>query len=240
MLKLPRLSLGLAAAALAGNALAGAQIYEPLAAEVRAGLQASIADKPAPRHGFTNSVAAVNWLSAMSLRLERKMPNFQSRVEFLRTVHYEAIRAGLDPQLVLAVIQVESNFRKYAVSNSGARGYMQVMPFWVGLVGRKGDNLFSLRNNLRYGCVILKHYLEIEHGNLFRALGRYNGTAGRPEYPNLVMSAWRSTWRYEGRLAATPPPKSSQEAKRAEMVAWTACAAARGSCAVRIGLPTTI
>jgi soluble lytic murein transglycosylase-like protein len=240
VLKLP-LSLGLAAAAIAGNALAGAQIYEPLAAEVRAGLQASIADKPAPQHGFTNSVAAVNWLSAMSLRLERKIPNFQSRVEFLRTVHYEAIRAGLDPQLVLALIQVESNFRKYAVSNSGARGYMQVMPFWVGLVGRKGDNLFSLRNNLRYGCVILKHYLGIEHGNLFRALGRYNGTAGRPGYPNLVISAWRSTWHYEGRLAAaTPPSRFTQDAKSAEMVAWMACAAARGSCAVRTGLPTTI
>ena len=197
-----RFALGLAAAAVAGNAIAGAQIYEPMAAEVRAGLQASIADKPAPRHGFTNSVAAVNWLSAMSLRLEKQIPDFQSRLDFLRTVHYEAIRAGVDPQLVLALIQVESNFRKYAVSRAGARGYMQVMPFWAGLIGRKGDNLFSLRTNLRYGCVILKHYLDTEHGNLFRALGRYNGTLGRPEYPNLVMGAWRGTWRYQGKLAA--------------------------------------
>jgi soluble lytic murein transglycosylase-like protein len=241
VLKLPRLSLGLLATALAGNVMAGAQVYEPLAAEVRAGLKASIADKPAPRHGFSNSIAAVNWLSEMSLRLERKIPNFQTRVEFLRTVHFEAIRAGIDPQLVLALIQVESDFRKYAVSRSGARGYMQVMPFWVGLVGRKGDNLFSLRYNLRYGCVILKHYLDIEHGNLFRALGRYNGTLGRPEYPNLVMSAWRGAWHYEGKLAtATPAPKRTQAAKRAEMVACTACAAARGSGAWRIGLPTTI
>jgi soluble lytic murein transglycosylase-like protein len=189
---------------LAGKALAGAQIYEPLAAEVRAGLQASIADKPAPRHGFTNSVAAVNWLAEMSQRLEAKIPDFRSRVEFLRTIHFEAIRAGLDPQLVLAVIQVESNFRKYAVSRSGARGYMQVMPFWVGLVGRKGDNLFSLRTNLRYGCVILKHYLDREKGNLFRALARYNGSLGRPEYPNLVIGAWRGTWRYQGKLATAP------------------------------------
>jgi len=211
--------------ALAGKALAGAQIYEPLAAEVRAGLQASIADKPAPRHGFTNSVAAVNWLAEMSQRLEGKIPDFQSRVEFLRTIHFEAIRAGLDPQLVLAVIQVESNFRKYAVSRSGARGYMQVMPFWVGLVGRKGDNLFSLRTNLRYGCVILKHYLDREKGDLFRALGRYNGSLGRPEYPNLVIGAWRGAWRYQGKLATAPasPPclawQPCQAGKRVAIVA---------------------
>jgi len=189
---------------LAGNAVAGTQIYEPLAAEVRAGLQASIADKPAPRHAFTNSEAAVNWLAEMSQRLETRIPNFQARVEFLRTVHFEANRAGLDPQLVLAVIQIESNFRKYAVSRSGARGYMQVMPFWVGLVGRQGDNLFSLRSNLRYGCIILKYYLDREKGNLFRALSRYNGSLGRPEYPNLVIGAWRSVWRYQGKLAFTP------------------------------------
>jgi soluble lytic murein transglycosylase-like protein len=189
---------------LAGNALAGAQIYEPLAAKVRAGMQASIADKPAPRHAFTSWEAAVDWLAEMSHRLEAKIPNFQSRVEFLRTVHFEAMRAGLDPQLVLAVIQIESNFRKYAVSRSGARGYMQVMPFWVGLVGRQGDNLFSLRNNLRYGCVILKYYLDREKGDLYRALGRYNGSLGKPEYPNLVIGAWRSVWRYQGKLALVP------------------------------------
>jgi soluble lytic murein transglycosylase-like protein len=200
-----RAALGLLVIALPGYAPAGNQIYEPLAAEVRADLQAWIADKPAPRHGFTNSAAAVNWLTEMSQRLETRIPSFQSRVEFLRTIHFEAIRAGLDPQLVLAVIQVESNFRKYAVSRSGARGYMQVMPFWVGLVGRKGDNLFSLRTNLRYGCVILKHYLDIEKGDLVRALGRYNGSAGRPEYSNLVISAWRSLWRYQGKLALTAP-----------------------------------
>ncbi len=191
-------------AALAGNALAGAQIYEPLAAKVRAGMQASIADKPAPRHAFTNWEAAVDWLAEMSHRLEARIPNFQSRVEFLRTVHFEAMRAGLDPQLVLAVIQIESNFRKYAVSRSGARGYMQVMPFWVGLVGRQGDNLFSLRNNLRYGCVILKYYLDREKGDLYRALGRYNGSLGKPEYANLVIGAWRSVWRYQGKLALVP------------------------------------
>jgi soluble lytic murein transglycosylase-like protein len=191
---------------LPGAAFAGAQIYEPLAAEVRAGLQASIADKPAPQHGFKDSSAAVDWLTEMSHRLGPKMANFDSRVEFLRTVHFEAIRARLDPQLVLAVIQVESNFRKYAVSRSGARGFMQVMPFWVGLIGRPGDNLFSLRNNLRYGCVILKYYLDAEKGNLHRALSRYNGSLGRPDYPNLVIGAWRSTWQYQGRLTYSPGP----------------------------------
>ena len=186
--------------ALPAIALAGAQMYEPLAAEVRAGLQASIADRPAPRHAFTDSEAAVDWLTDMSQRLQSKMTDFDARVEFLRTVHFEAIRARLDPQLVLAVIQVESNFRKYAVSRSGARGYMQVMPFWVGLVGRPGDNLFSLRNNLRYGCVILRYYLDAEKGNVPRALSRYNGSLGKPDYPNLVIAAWRSTWHYQGKV----------------------------------------
>ena len=189
---------------LPGIALAGAQIYEPLAAEVRSGLQTSIADRPAPQHGFRDSTAAVDWLTEMSRRLEPRIPNFDSRIEFLRTVHFEAVRAKLDPQLVLALIQVESNFRKYAVSRSGARGYMQVMPFWVGLIGRPGDNLFSLRNNLRYGCVILKYYLDAERGNLHRALGRYNGSLGRPDYPDLVIGAWRSTWHYQGKLTYAP------------------------------------
>jgi soluble lytic murein transglycosylase-like protein len=195
------LALGIS---LPATSFAGAQIYEPLAAEVRSGLQASIADKPAPRHAFVNSGAAVDWLTAMSQRLEPRIPNFNSRVEFLRTVHFEAVRAKLDPQLVLAVIQVESSFRKYAVSRSGARGYMQVMPFWVGLVGRPGDNLFSLRNNLRYGCVILKYYLDAEKGNLQRALGRYNGSLGKSDYPNMVIGAWRSTWNYQGKLTYAP------------------------------------
>ncbi len=189
------------------DAPAGNQIYEPLAAEVRADLQASIADRPAPRHGFTDSTAAVNWLTDMSQRLEKRMPDFQSRVEFLRTVHFEAVRAGLDPQIVLALIQVESTFRKYAVSRSGAKGYMQVTPFWIGLVGRKNDNLFSLRTNLRYGCVILKHYLKVERGDMFKALARYNGTVGRTEYANQVLAAWRGRWYYQGQLATTRPPQ---------------------------------
>lgn len=198
--------IALAAIVAAGKAFAGAQIYEPLAESVQTGLHAAIADRPAPEHGFTNSIEAVNWLTEMSHRLERKIPSFRTRLDFLRTVHYEATLAGLDPQLVLALIQVESNFRKYAVSRSGARGYMQVMPFWVGLVGKKADNLFSLRTNLRYGCVILKHYIQIERGDLARALARYNGSIGRREYPNAVFAAWRGSWRYDGKLAGAGSP----------------------------------
>lgn len=178
---------------------AGQQIYEPLSAQVRAGLASAIADNPAPRHGFTDAVEAANWLSEMSARLEKRLSDYRTRIDFLRTVHYEATRAGLDPQLVLALIQIESNFRKYAVSTAGARGYMQVMPFWIKLIGRANDNLFNLRNNLRYGCVILKHYLETENGNLTRALARYNGSLGKTEYPNLVYAAWRNNWTYTTR-----------------------------------------
>ncbi len=119
------------------------------------------------------------------------------REEFLRTVHYEASRAGLDPQMVLGLIQVESGFKKYAVSSVGARGFMQVMPFWVRAIGTSDHNLFHLRLNLRYGCTILRHYIDIEKGDLYRALGRYNGSLGRPKYPNLVLGAWRKHWNYE-------------------------------------------
>ena len=133
----------------------------------------------------------------MSRRLEKRIPDREYRIDLLRSVHYEAKRAGLDPQLVLGLIQVESGFRKYAVSSAGARGYMQVMPFWVKLIGRQDDTLFHLRTNLRYGCTILRHYLDIEKGDLYRALGRYNGSLGRPEYPNMVRAAWQNQWSYD-------------------------------------------
>jgi soluble lytic murein transglycosylase-like protein len=129
----------------------------------------------------------------MATRLPvRHQPTAFERMEFLQMVRYEAQRAGLDPQLVLALIQVESGFRRHAISSAGARGYMQVMPFWTELIG-DGDpaRLFDARTNLRYGCVILRHYLDRENGDLFRALGRYNGSLGRPEYPNAVMAAWK-------------------------------------------------
>jgi soluble lytic murein transglycosylase-like protein len=179
-----------------GLAHAGAQAYEPLAASVQAALQKSISDQAAPFLAFETEMEARRWLAAMSRRLAARMPDRVQREEFLVTVHYEAKRAGLDPQLVLGLIQVESNFRKYAVSHAGARGYMQVMPFWVKLIGHPENNLFHLRINLRYGCVILRHYLDIEKGDIFRALGRYNGSLGKAEYPNLVVHAWQRNWQY--------------------------------------------
>ncbi|HUW37592.1 MAG TPA: transglycosylase SLT domain-containing protein [Rhodocyclaceae bacterium] len=184
----------------ASLAHAGAQDYQPLAASVQAALQAAISDHPAPELEFP-SFGEKSWLVEMSRRLASRMPDRTGRLEFLKTVYYEAKRAGLDPQLVLGVIQVESGFHKYAVSDAGARGYMQVMPFWVKLIGRKNTDLFHLRVNLRYGCTILRHYLDIEHGNLYRALGRYNGSIGQPDYPNMVRSAWERQWHWNSDLA---------------------------------------
>jgi soluble lytic murein transglycosylase-like protein len=153
-----------------------------------------VSDRASPEPRFGSIEDKVAWLLEMSQRLEKRMPDRTGRIEFLKTVHYEATRAGLDPHLVLALIQVESGFRKYAVSSAGARGYMQVMPFWVGLIGRPDHNLFHVRTNLRYGCTILRHYLDIEKGDLFRALGRYNGSLGQAAYPNLVRAAWERQW----------------------------------------------
>ena len=175
---------------------AGAQRYEPLSASVRAILSKAVSDQAVPYLAFDTEAEARAWLNVMSARLVKRMPDRVAREEFLVTVHYEAKRAGLDPQLVLGVIQVESGFRKYAVSSAGARGYMQVMPFWLRLIGAPENNLFHLRTNLRYGCVILRHYLDIENGDVFRALGRYNGSLGRAEYPNMVLAAWHRQWIY--------------------------------------------
>jgi soluble lytic murein transglycosylase-like protein len=179
-------------------AWAGAQQYEPLADSVRTRLSRAVSDKAVPSMAFRSSSDAQRWLTAMDERLARRIPDRKARQELLRTVHYEATRARLDPQLVLGVIEVESGFRKYAVSRAGARGYMQVMPFWIKLIGQPSHNLFHLRTNLAYGCAILRHYLDIEKGDYFRALGRYNGSLGKPEYPNLVLSAWRGRWKYDG------------------------------------------
>jgi soluble lytic murein transglycosylase-like protein len=182
-------------------ALAGAQQYEPLSASVKSAMSRAISDKGVPQLRFKDPEDGYRWLLEMSDRLARRVPDAKYRIELLKTVHYEATRAGLDPQLVLGIIHVESGFKKYAVSTAGARGLMQVMPFWVNLIGEGEHNLFHLRTNIRYGCVILRHYLDIEKGDLYRALGRYNGSLGKPEYPNLVLAAWRGTFKYQGRLA---------------------------------------
>lgn len=184
---------------LALPAHAGNQVEERLSDSARSSLQASIADRAVPVLSFdSGSDNAHKWIFEMSARLQRRIPDRKTRTELLKTVHYEARRNGLDPQLVLGVMEIESGFRKYAVSSSGARGYMQVMPFWIRVIGEPHHNLFSLRTNLRYGCVILRHYLNIENGDYFRALGRYNGSLGRPEYPDAVHAAWRGRWKYDG------------------------------------------
>lgn len=204
-----RLLGALGACALAAaptSLLAGAQLYEPMADAVRVALAARIADSAPPQRRFDDigeRIEFIDWLNEMSGRLVRRKPDYRERIEFLRALDYEAVRAGLDRQLVLGLIQVESNFRKYAVSSAGARGYMQVMPFWSRVIG-DGDprKLFDMRTNLRYGCVILRHYLDLENGDLFLALGRYNGSRGRDPYPNAVLAAWRGAWHYAPRRPA--------------------------------------
>ena len=180
------------------QAHAGAQLNEPIDPVMLATLTAQVADRAAPYFNFNNPGDGHRWVHEMSERLRRRIPDRRERIELLKTVQYEATRAGLDPQLVLGLIEVESGFRKYAVSHAGARGYMQVMPFWTGVLKRPRDNLFSLRTNLRYGCLILRFYLNVEKGDYFRALGRYNGSLGRPEYPNAVHATWRGRWKYAG------------------------------------------
>ena len=181
----------------ASAAFAGAQQYEPLSASVRGALHKAVSDSRPSVSSFKTPIEAADWLGEMSRRLEKRIPNREYRIDLLRSVHYEATRAGLDPQLILGLMQVESGFRKYAVSSAGARGYMQVMPFWVKLIGRPEDSLFDLRTSLRYGCTIMRHYLDIEKGDLYRALGRYNGSLGKPEYPNMVRAAWQNQWSYD-------------------------------------------
>jgi soluble lytic murein transglycosylase-like protein len=186
--------LGLSPAARAGN-----QKEEALADSVRLALSRAITDSAPPRvriEDIDQRIKYLHWLVEMSSRLEKRLPDRQVRVEFLETLWYEATRAGLAPDLVLGLVQVESAFRKYAVSPVGARGYMQVMPFWTRVIG-DGDpgKLFHMQTNLRYGCSILRLYIDMERGDLFLALGRYNGSRGKPEYPNAVLDAWKR-WQY--------------------------------------------
>ncbi len=180
-----------------GAAQAGAQSEERLSDSVRTALSAAIASAAPPRPSFDGSdarLAFLRWLAATSDRLRRRKSETSTRIEFLETLWYESTRSGLEPALVLGLIQVESGFRKYAVSPAGARGYMQVMPFWARQIG-DGEvaRLFHMQTNLRFGCVILRHYLEVERGDLYMALGRYNGSRGRPEYPRAVLAS-RDLW----------------------------------------------
>ena len=143
---------------------------------------------------FADRFDAEVWLTDMSRRLDRKVPDPQERLLILKTAHYEATRAELPPELVLAVIDVESNFDRFAISYAGARGLMQVMPFWLDEIGRPDDDLFDIRTNLRMGCTILRHYLDRERGNRTRALARYNGSVGKTWYPQRVFKALGKRW----------------------------------------------
>jgi soluble lytic murein transglycosylase-like protein len=192
--------LGLFATLFGTPAQAGAQLEEPLADSIRTALSAAIANRAPPKPSFDSTearLAYLQWLGAMSDRLKRRKADTQTRLDLLETIWYESRRAGLETDLVLGLIQVESGFRKYAISSAGARGYMQVMPFWARLIG-DGDasKLFHMQTNLRFGCTILRHYLDRERGDLFLALGRYNGSRGRSEYPDLVFGA-RRQWRWD-------------------------------------------
>lgn len=182
------------------QASAGNQKEEALADSVRIALSRAVGDARPPKPQFSDikeRIKYLYWLGEMSERLKKKLPDVQVRLEFLQTTWYEAKRAGLDPAMVLGLIQVESAFRKYALSPVGAHGYMQVMPFWTRVIG-DGDRrkLFHMQTNLRYGCSILRMYIDMEGGNLFLALGRYNGSRGRAEYPNAVLAAWKR-WEYK-------------------------------------------
>jgi soluble lytic murein transglycosylase-like protein len=189
-----RLAASLFAAALyaaPAGCLAGAQQYEVLSASVRASLAQAVNDRSSVD---TKDMDTRVWVRAMTRRVASRFADEDAARQFLALVRYEAMRAGLDPHLVLAVIDVESKFRKYAVSSAGARGLMQVMPFWVKEIGEPGHNLFHERTNLRYGCVILRHYLDRERGNMSNALARYNGSLGQADYPNRVLRALRDRW----------------------------------------------
>ncbi|MGJ7544470.1 lytic transglycosylase domain-containing protein [Variovorax sp. LT1R16] len=186
------------------GAWAGAQIEEPLIDSVRNALSAAIHRSAPPKPEFQDTasrLAYLRWLGEMSQRLKRKIPDHQERIELLQTVWYESKRAGLDVSLVLGLIQVESNFRKWAISSAGARGLMQVMPFWTRVIGDGDANqLFKMQPNLRFGCVILRHYLDRERGDLFLTLGRYNGSRGRAPYPDAVFANQRA-WVFKDRVA---------------------------------------
>ncbi len=183
-------SLLLAALLIARPAWAGPTgAMEP---ELRAALVDAISAS-----SFTDRFEAEVWLTDMSSRLAKRIPNAKERIDFLRMLHAEATRARIPPELALAVIHVESGFNRYAVSSAGAQGYMQIMPFWLKEIGKPGDSLFTPQTNLRMGCTILRHYIDREKGKLVGALQRYNGSYGRPDYPYRVLDAYNKKW-YRG------------------------------------------
>lgn len=154
---------------------------------------------------FTDRFEAEVWLVDMSSRLSRYIKDKQFRVEFLKALHQSATKEKLPPEMVLALINIESAFKPFALSRVGAQGYMQIMPFWRNEIGRPEDNLMDYKTNLRYGCAILAHYLKREKGNWTRALARYNGSLGKTWYPEKVMNAWQKRWFVQNISKLTPP-----------------------------------
>ncbi|MFC3874188.1 lytic transglycosylase domain-containing protein [Neisseria musculi] len=175
---------------------AGAQREETLSDDVASVMRSSINNVNPARLVFDRAEDGERWLHDMSARLARYVADEGERKRLLVNIQYESSRAGLDTQVVLGLIQVESAFRQYAISNVGARGLMQVMPFWKNHIGKPSHNLFDIRTNLRYGCTILRHYNNVERGNLVRALARFNGSLGSSKYPDAVLGAWRNRWQW--------------------------------------------
>lgn len=178
-----------------GNlAVAATQEQEILAPDVQVKLHSNIINSVQPHLVFDKQEQADAWLDDMSNRLKKWVPDNFLRNRYLTIIQYEAARAGLDPQIILAIITIESKFNKYAISNAGARGMMQVMPFWQKQIGTSSQNLFDTETNIRYGCTILRYYLQLENGNLYRALAKYNGSNGKTWYPVMVMNAYNTYW----------------------------------------------
>lgn len=182
---------------LAAEARGGAQREETLSDDVASVMRRSVANVNPVRLVFEDPYDGPRWLNDMSLRLARYVPDLAARRRMLVNIQYESVRAGLDTQMILGLIQVESAFRQYAISHVGAKGLMQVMPFWQNHIGTPEHNLFDIRTNLRYGCTILRHYRNLENGNLPRALARYNGSLGSSRYPDAVFAAWYGRWLWE-------------------------------------------
>ena len=177
--------------------MAGNQVQEKLAADVQASLHSSIVNPIQPHLVFDSKAQANAWLSDMSTRLKKWVPDEFLRKRYLTIIQYESVRAGLDPQLVLSVITVEGKFNKYAIGSSGERGMMQVMPFWLSDIGAPDQNLFDVQTNIRFGCTILRYYMQIERGDTTRALARYNGALKLPNYagyPKKVLAAYDKYW----------------------------------------------
>jgi soluble lytic murein transglycosylase-like protein len=190
-----KIILGIILALMAFNGFCAKQEKEILAPEVRTGLRTSIINPITPHLVFKNKDAANAWITDMSLRLKKWMPDDFLRNRYLTIIQYEATRAGLDPQLVLSIITIESKFNKYAISSAGARGMMQIMPFWLAQIGTEKQSLFDVQTNIRYGCTIIRYYIQKEHGNVTRALARYNGSYHQNWYPDKVYAAYNNYWK---------------------------------------------